>query len=344
MIHHTWQLQTWNFQKTDNIGETVEDFLRLLGGPTWLTIPGDDSTRTRALVTLLHGNEPSGVRALHRWLQGKPTPAVNIVCFIGAVDAALTPPGFAYRTLPGHKDLNRCWFEPFEGEEGQLAKAILERLQTCRPEALLDLHNTSGRSPCYAITTTLSEKHQWLTSLFSHHLVLTDLRLGSLMEATELAIPTITVECGGNRDVRSDQIAFEGLRHYTQRETLYPFDAPMPEIQVFEHPIRVELCNGATVTYASSPQETALLTVRSDADRLNFDTVYSGEQIGWVKHDSFDWLVARDAQGQNLAKELFSISQGNLCLAKTGRILMMTTDPLMASSDCLFYFLPSSNQ
>jgi hypothetical protein len=42
-------------------GDNPEEFLRNLGGPACLLFSRRDKTRTRALVTLLHGNEPSGL-------------------------------------------------------------------------------------------------------------------------------------------------------------------------------------------------------------------------------------------------------------------------------------------
>ena len=52
-----------------DIGDNVEDFLRVLQSPACFFIEGEDVNRTRALVTLLHGNEPSGAMALFRWLK-----------------------------------------------------------------------------------------------------------------------------------------------------------------------------------------------------------------------------------------------------------------------------------
>lgn len=344
MKHSPELLRIWDNPKAEEIGESPEEFLHRLGGPTWVDVPGKDQSRTRAIVTLLHGNEPSGVRAIYQWLRASPMPSVNVACFIGAIEAALEPPGFAFRTLPGHKDLNRCFREPFEGVEGQLAQEVLQRLHHMNPEALIDLHNTSGRSPCYTITTQRGDKQKYLTALFSDHLVLTDLRLGSLMEATELEIPTIAVECGGNQDPRSDLIAFEGLVRYTQKESIFNQSTTIGEVRVFEHPIRVELSDGSTVAFASSPNSETHLTLKSHVDNLNFNTVDSGEHLGWVGPEELDVFVACDADGNNRADELFSVTNGQLHIAKTGRILMMTTDPVIASSDCLFYFLPCSDR
>ena len=45
------------------IGDNVEQFLQILGGPACVFLDGENADRTRAFVTLLHGNEPSGVIA-----------------------------------------------------------------------------------------------------------------------------------------------------------------------------------------------------------------------------------------------------------------------------------------
>ncbi|MGL4566571.1 MAG: succinylglutamate desuccinylase, partial [Halioglobus sp.] len=95
-------------------GNNVEEFLRWLDGPTCFFLSGEDPGRTRALVTLLHGNEPSGAMALWRWLRSARRPAVNVVCIVASVVAALAPPLFSHRMLPRARDLNRCFRPPFD--------------------------------------------------------------------------------------------------------------------------------------------------------------------------------------------------------------------------------------
>src|SRR5678816_135503 len=97
---------TWEFRANHDIGETPEEFLRILRRPTWIRVAGRDRTRTRAVTTLLHGNEPSGTRALHRFLKESREPATNVLALVASVGAALEPPVFAHRTRPGRRDLN----------------------------------------------------------------------------------------------------------------------------------------------------------------------------------------------------------------------------------------------
>ena len=90
------------------LGNNVQEFLEILGGPACLFLEGEDGSRTRALVTLLHGNEPSGAIALHRWLRSGQRPAVNVVCVLASVAAALEPPPCAEIRPPG----TRGWSAP----------------------------------------------------------------------------------------------------------------------------------------------------------------------------------------------------------------------------------------
>ena len=337
-------LHTLEAPTSEEVGQTVEEFLQRLGGPTWLRIPGHDRSRRRAITTLLHGNEPSGIRALHRWIQSGQKPLVDLVCFVGAVDAALTPPRFGHRFLPGHKDLNRCFRNPFMGVDGQIAKALLQRLREAKPEALIDLHNASGRSPAYGVTTQLGLAQEVLTSLFSDHLILTDLRLGTLMEATEHDFPTITVECGGASDPESDGVAMKGLTHYAMAESVLVPRPTFQKISVLKHPIRVELREDAKIVYDTAPIPKVDITLRPDIDRYNFGVLKPGEVLGWVGSRRLEALIARDARGRDRTQEIFTAQDGCLQVSQPARLLMMTTNPDIAQSDCLFYFLPTDCQ
>ena len=336
-MNHTGLIPRWEAPTRQDVGATVEEFLRKLDGPTFLWLPGLDVTRTRAVSTLLHGNEPSGLRAIHQWIQKGQQPQVNILCFIGSIGAALTEPLFSHRCAPGGRDLNRCFFAPFEGPEGTIAQAMLQELHRTQPEALIDLHNTSGRSPAYGVATKNGAMQEILTGIFCDHLVVTDLRLGTLMEATETAWPTVTIEAGGATDRQAHELAYRGFSRYVLAKNFADLSSP---VIVAHHPIRVELKKGASLSYASSPVAKVDLTLLSDVDRLNFGTISTQEPLGWIGSRGLDVLWARDATGQNLTSTLFSLHNGELRLAHAGRLMMATTNPEIAKSDCLFYLLP----
>lgn len=329
----------WEAPAPQEVGEKVEDFLMKLGEPTFLWLPGLDGTRTRAVSTLLHGNEPSGLRALHRWIREGRQPQVNLLCFIGSIEAALTDPPFSHRCAPGGKDLNRCFRSPFEGPEGSIAQVMLQELRHAQPEALIDVHNTSGRSPAYGVATLNREIQETLTGVFCDHLIVTDLRLGTLMEATEYDWPTVTIEAGGANDPQADELAFRGLTQYALARN---FSDLSSKVTVLLHPIRVELQEDATVSYARAPVPDADLTLPPDVDRLNFGLWSQQETLGWVGPRGLDVLWAKNALGQNLSSAIFKIQNGELRLTQPSRLMMVTTNADIATSDCLFYILPVS--
>ena len=51
------------------LGEDHIDFIKNLRQPTWIKLRGEDQTRSRAIITLLHANEPSGLKAIHQILK-----------------------------------------------------------------------------------------------------------------------------------------------------------------------------------------------------------------------------------------------------------------------------------
>jgi hypothetical protein len=319
----------------DELGATPEAFLARLAQPTLFRVAGRDRSRTRVLATLLHGNEPSGVRGLHRWLRSGAEPAVDALVVLGAVPAALAPPGFAHRMLPGEPDLNRCFRAPFAGAHGALAEEILAAIRAARPEALLDLHNNTGDNPAYAVATRVDPARLGLAGLFSALFVASDLRLGTLTEATEDLCPGVAAECGRAGAPAADAAAAALVERFLGADALPTRGEG--ELSVLRRPVRVCLASGARVAFGWEPAPGADLTLSGDTDRHNFQTVAAGSALGWVR-DAAAWpLEARGADGAEVSRELFALDGLRLTARQPLVPMMMTTDPVVAASDCLFY-------
>lgn len=322
----------------EELGPTPEAFLAWLGGPAVLRIPGRDRSRARGLATLLHGNEPSGLRALHAWLSGGALPAVDLVVFVGAVAAARAGGGFAHRMLPGRRDLNRCFQPPFEGEEGEVAGEALRLLREAGCDALVDLHNNTGRNPAYGVSTLLDAARLNLTAVFADRLVHSEIRLGTLIEATGDDFPGVAIECGRAGDPAADRRALEGLTRYAALESLEARRVLAPDLAVLVEPIRVCARPGVTLGFADAPMAGADLTLLGDIDRHNFEWLPPGVPVGWAR-SSLPWpLEARGADGEDVSRDLFALRGSLLETRRAGVPIMMTTDVAVASSDCLFYF------
>jgi len=321
----------------ERIPASVEAWLRELGGPLWLGVRGRDRSRTRVVTTLLHGDEPSGVRAVHAWLRAGAVPATDLVLLVVGVDAALAGPGFAHRVRPGGRDWNRVWLPPHEGAEGAVAREVLRRLEALRPEALVDLHNTSGHTPPYAVGPSDGPAALRLAGLFAPRLIHSRLRLGAVVEATDALCPSVTVECGRGGDPAADALAREGLARFAERDALGLDGSGPAGVEILANPRRVSLSEGVRLAFAESPVEGVDLTVRPDVDRHNFEWLEPGRVLGWVRRGVEGPLQVLGEDGRDHAPELFSVRRGVLEIRRRVLPVMMTTDARSAELDCLFY-------
>lgn len=326
------------------LGRSPLEWLERLHRPTVVRVAGRDRSRTRAMATLIHGNEPSGLFALHRWLLEQHTPEVDMLFLLGGVYPAKIPPALSLRQLPDGRDLNRCFREPFDGQEGAIARAMLEELHDANPECLLDVHNTSGTGPAFAVTITNDAAHQALTSLFTDRLIMTDLRLGALMEYSEQEVPTVTIECGGSQDDRAHELAYEGLVRYTSRPDVLSLEKADWDVAVLRNPIRVELAPEATIEYRPEPTGQADLTLPPDIEHRNFGVVSPDEPLGWIGEKGLSILTAISHNRTENMEQVLRVKNGQVYPAQAIKTFMITTNPVIAKSDCLFYAVKATGE
>ncbi|MBT4163100.1 MAG: succinylglutamate desuccinylase [Gammaproteobacteria bacterium] len=327
-------------QQPDNslLGETHVAFLKNLGGPSWITIEGKDRTRRRVVVTLLHGNEPSGLHAVHRLLKEGVQPETDLGILVAAADAALYEPILSHRYIPGEQDLNRCFRSPYTTNQGELAAKILDIIHDFNPEGLIDTHNTSSHSEAFSIAAHKTIENAGLASLFTDSLIILDQNLGTLLEKLDSSIPAITVEFGGFMDPNADWLARESLHRFAVSHLLT--SPNVNTINYLTHPLRLETQRHLTVTYSSSIDANADLTIINTIDQLNFRRIEPGTALGWFKEKQHRNLVAPDRFGNDQYESYFDQNDGLLCASRPMTIFMATTDPVVANTDCLLYFTP----
>ena len=319
-------------------GENHRELLQHLGSPTWITVKGRDSTRRRAIVTLLHGNEPSGLIAVHRLLSGDLEPATDLGIMIAAVDAALSEPMLSHRYIPTEKDLNRCFSPPYSTSQEQLAGNIIDIISDYEPEALIDTHNTSAHSRPFCVAVREDSRTQAIAGLFSDTLVVIDQQMGTLLHHLPAGLPAATVEFGGFMDPNADLLATETLRRFISIDQLP--DSPGTPIRTLRHPLRLETEHHLDVAYSSSIDESRDLTIINTIDQLNFHSVSAGTPLGWFTAHEHRNLVARNISGKDTYGEYFTHTDGLLQTRVPMTIFMATTDPVVANNDCLLYFTP----
>lgn len=322
-----------------DLSGSEREVLARLGRASWWVVPGRDRRRCRLVTTLLHGNEPSGFRAIRTWTASSALPEVDILFFLGSVEAALGPPLFRHRARPGGQDQNRCFLPPFDGPEGRRAEMLLGLIKRARPEAVVDLHNNTGHSPAYGVGTSVTEEALGLTSLFADRFMHSDIRLGTLMEALDGRFASVVIECGRAGDPVADATALAGLDRFVTLEELSLAAAHAPGVEVLSKPLRVHVTDDATLAFDTTPATSATLTIRRDVDRHNFMTMAAGEVVGWVRAGSAWPLRALGASGEDQSRDLFTLIGNELRLRKPIVPVMMTTSAEIARSDCLFYAL-----
>lgn len=325
-----------------DIGPTAMEFLRSLPGPTHIHLTGKDNTRCRAATTLLHGNEPSGFFAIFNIIKQKIRPLVDIHLFILNVDAAKQSPGFIYRMLPHHKDLNRCFGrESGDSDSEKLAGALLNEIRLLRPESLIDIHNTSGSSPSFGVTTYMDERHDSLVSLFTHRMIISDLRLGALMEVSDSIMPTVTIECGGAQDKEANLLATQGLIRYMTVDDVLNHEHSEVSLEFFHNPIRMELQEGSDIAFGEHSLMSDGVTLLPGIENYNFGFIEAGTLLGFVSGKLAENLSAHRTDGSECLSDFFSLRGEELYPTRKLKLFMVTTNPEIARKDCLFYFVPA---
>ncbi len=331
------QMLHWGVDlRPEDLPQREIEFLRALGGSTVIAVPGVDATRTRVATTLLHGNEPSGLRAMHRWLRAGRRPATNTLLFIACVDTALREPHFFHRHLPGRRDFNRCFSPPWRDAEGKLAESLLAMIVAVEPECLIDLHNNTGHNPAYGVAVRIGEAELGLVALFADRVVHAPLKLGTLVEATIDHCPSVTIECGRSGDPAADDIALAGLTTFLERDDL-ALRTPGRSMSVLAEPIRICIKSEVSLAFGREARPDVQLTISDDMDRHNFELLPAGTPIGWLEPGTSWPLDARRPDASECSRTMFQV-RGNVLETRRDFIpIMMTTKPEIVKSDCLFY-------
>ncbi len=329
----TIKFNHWHNPDGQQIGSNFHQLLHHMSGPTVIQLDGEQPDRCRVVVTLLHGNEPSGLAAIHRFLSQKLIPKTRVYFVFASVAAAKTPPTYLHRMLPGHRDLNRCFDGPLTDVQGQLASSIKEYIVSLAPEAIVDVHNTSGSGPAFCVSAVHTAAHLALSSHFVKRTIFTDIRLGSIMEQ-DFGCPIVTVEAGGAQDSEADENAFCGLKSFLSADQ--PFEMQQ-EMEVLLHPRRLELQDGASIGYSNQPNPDWDLTLFANIEGFNFGVTPAKQPLGWL-HKPLKSVLKLD-QREDTLEAFFKSQNGLLVTQQPLKLFMVTTRADIAASDCLFYFV-----
>ena len=317
------------------IASTAPAFLNQLKGLTVVDITGIDTSRTRVVATLIHGNEPSGFIASHLWLLGGQVPTTNVRILFCNPEAAQQKPIFTRRYIGDCEDLNRYFGDIKQPDETVTLRAnlIKREITAVKPEAIIDLHNTSGLSPAFGVSAVDCPGVRELTGLFAPMQIYTDIRVGALMEQVFDA-PIVTIECGGANEIMSHQVATDGLKTYFTLENLFERQR---DVSIHRHPIRMELTGDASVGFASHRLLSTDITFIPDIEQFNRQPTPRGEFLGWYHGDDPLPLRAMDHQGIDQINNVLTVEGGRIYTCKPMQMFMATTNQEIATNDCITY-------
>ena len=103
--------------------------------------------------------------------------------------------------------------------------------------------------------------------------------------------------------------------------------------------IRLETIANAPVAYAHELQENAAITLPVRADKFNYGMLTKDEMIGYVKPNALKLLTAKDHLGVERLQDFFVLKENQLYARHPLKVFMATTNPFIAKTDCLFYFI-----
>jgi hypothetical protein len=337
-----------------------QQFLLSLTGPTVIDISGKNTKRWRVIVTLINGNEPSGLIGVHRWLTTEnqlPKPETNIRIIIASVEAATFNHLFHHSFLPNGVDLSGCFNQsmtdnPLQSLESTSvdsvsadyiarAELIEHAIREVKPEAIINIHNTPANSPAFAASSLITPNILSLTSYFCDTIILSSIRLGALMEV-KFNCPNITIECGSAQDEQAHEVAYRGIARFSQ----YLCDQTIPQeksVQILYKPLRMILKQGRELSYNEHDEGASGLTLKHNIEQFNFGGCCEGQMLDWVDEHGLDNVELLNDQDVNVINDYFTVQENRLICRSSFKIFMATQQMDIAIRDCLFYVVSHVN-
>src|SRR5690606_1460789 len=149
----------------------------------------------------------------------------------------------------------------------------------------------------------------------------------------------VSIEAGGANDPLSDEVAFAGINRYFNAEDWSDFD--QNKLTVIQHPLRLELEKGAQIGYASSQVPEWDITIPLDVEKYNYHMLAKDTPVAWVGPKGLDILTITNNDGENVIEQFFEVKDNKLFSKQSLKLFMVTTNPIIAQADCLFYIVQS---
>lgn len=315
----------------------ARSLLRELGGPTWLRVPGTGEAPPRAVSTLLHGDESTGIHALLHVLSRRRVFPFDLHVVLFNVEAALAGPGFAHRYLDHQEDGNRVW-GPGEATspDRRAAQGILGDLLADDLDLLVDVHNTTGDNPFHAVVPSRDPAVVNLATRFTTTLLVWELGAGTLMEAVNDRAPAVAVECGLAGRRTSHAFAVDGLRR--------AFGPPLERGEVVrDHDVvadlrRVRLVTDVRARFGGDLDDEIDVVLPPDGDAVNLVPVPAGHELARVRPGAPSPFTVTAPDGTDVTTDALDVRADGSVVSREPRVPVMIVRSVEAArKDCYGY-------
>jgi succinylglutamate desuccinylase len=307
----------------------------LLPEPTLIHLSGRQA-EPLFISVLLHGNEPTGFKAIQLLLkkyQNKELPR-SLSIFLGNIPAAR----LKLRRLDNQPDYNRIWpgSELPACAETEMAQAIVSIMHRRRVFASIDIHNNTGMNPHYACINRLDNRFLQLASLFSRLIVYFIQPTGVQSAAFAEICPAVTLECGRPGQLYGVEHALEFLEcclrlNEFPEHRVYPQD-----IDLFHTVAQVKIAEEVKFSFHEMDAD---LLLSEDIERMNFTEITPGTVLGTAQINAKMPLIAQDEYGNNVTDTFFCLKDKDLQIIRATMPSMLTLDEQVIRQDCFCYLM-----
>ncbi|MBC8284033.1 MAG: succinylglutamate desuccinylase/aspartoacylase family protein [Nitrospinae bacterium] len=289
------------------------------------------------LVTLLHGNEPTGVGAIQKFLkkyfvngklEGLPR---SLILFVGNVQSAKEN----LRRLPGQNDFNRIW-NGGDSPEHEMARSVIEYAKSQNVFFCVDIHNTSGKNPHYSCVNRLDAQTINLARIFSTTLIYFTEPHEVLSLAFSNICPAITIEAGMPDDPISEPHVLSFLEKVFSLNSL-PSTLNEADVKVYHSMVRIKVPKECSIVFGG-PSQNADYCFLEALDSLNFNLLPVGTLLGWRYNPDFS-LIILDENNRDVEKDYIEYCGNEIRLKRSVIPAMLTTDKKIVHQDCLGYLM-----
>ena len=324
----------------DDVPATPLAWLHSLSSSSVIDFVGHEKHPWRVITSLLKGNSPSGLIAIHRLIKAGAFAKlkVNVRIIIASVEAAQQKPAFSNSVLPGGTNLDRCFGSTSLSHYYLRAQLLASSIRQVKPEAIVDMQNSQTTTKPFAMSIKQSHDHLALTSLFCQTLIVSNLKLGAIFEQA-FNCPIISVQCGDAQDKQSHQLTETGLIAFIEQKDLTLRELPV-EIDVIHDPKLISLAPDTSLTWQTTPTETdttlADITLNDSITKHSFSVFKQLTQIGWTNNQKPRLLISNQTNDEQLSNYI-TVESGQI-FCQPGTFVFAVNSPLSVSAnDTLFY-------